>query len=58
MRVVRPALEILVEAGISTMLCKGAALIVGYGRDPGARPMADVDVGGAAEPGTPCARDR
>ena len=40
------------------MLCKGAALIVGYGRDPGARPMADVDVGGAAEPGTPCARDR
>ncbi len=35
MRVVRPALEILVEAGISTMLCKGAALIVGYGRDPG-----------------------
>jgi Uncharacterised nucleotidyltransferase len=44
MRVVRPALQILEEAGIPTMLCKGAALIVGYGRDPGARPMGDVDV--------------
>ncbi|HVA05267.1 MAG TPA: nucleotidyltransferase family protein [Acidimicrobiales bacterium] len=44
MHVVRPAISTLHEAGLQTMLCKGAALIAADGRDPGARPMGDVDV--------------
>lgn len=44
MRVVRPALSALADAGITTLICKGAALIIAYDRDPGARPMGDVDI--------------
>jgi hypothetical protein len=40
----RRVLDVLAEHGIDTMLLKGAALIAAYYRDPGARPMADVDV--------------
>ena len=45
LRAGRAALSILVDAGIETMVFKGAALIIAYGRH-GARPMGDVDLGG------------
>lgn len=37
-------LQRLHEAGMRTMVLKGAALIAGYYRGPGLRPMGDVDV--------------
>jgi hypothetical protein len=39
-----PALRALEEAGVTTMMLKGAALAVASYRDTGARPMEDVDV--------------
>lgn len=44
LRIARPALSLLEGAGIETMVLKGAALMIAYGRDPGARPMGDVDI--------------
>jgi hypothetical protein len=38
------ALHLLHEAGIRTMLLKGVALTVAHYRDPGVRPMDDIDV--------------
>ena len=38
------ALRALHEAGIRTMLLKGAALTLAHYRDPGVRPMDDIDV--------------
>ncbi len=44
LRLARPVLSLLADAGVETMVFKGAALMIGYGRDPGARPMGDVDI--------------
>ena len=44
MRAGQSALAVLAGAGVETMIFKGMALMVAYGRDPGARPMGDVDV--------------
>jgi len=41
---VRNPLQALVEAGIPVMLLKGAALSLKYYKDPGLRPMDDVDI--------------
>jgi hypothetical protein len=39
-----PLLEALHAAGIPTLVLKGVALVVGYYRDAGLRPMSDLDV--------------
>jgi len=39
-----PALSVLLDAGIDTMLLKGAQMILCYYRNYGCRPMSDVDV--------------
>ena len=44
LRAARPVITILSDAGIETLVFKGAALMIGYGRGPGARPMGDVDI--------------
>jgi hypothetical protein len=44
LRAGRAALSILAAAGTGAMVFKGAALMIAYGRDPGARPMGDVDL--------------
>lgn len=52
LRDAREALDALGEAGIAGLLLKGAALVLGAYRDPGLRPMDDLDVlvpEGAAE---------
>lgn len=41
---VQRTVESLQSAGIDTLLLKGAALVLGYYRDPGARPMSDFDI--------------
>lgn len=44
LRLARPVLSLLAGAGIGTMVFKGAALMIAYGRGPGERPMGDVDI--------------
>ncbi|HYB44085.1 MAG TPA: nucleotidyltransferase family protein, partial [Candidatus Methylomirabilis sp.] len=41
---VLPLLRALEQAGIDVIVLKGLAMIAGFYRDPGLRPMADVDV--------------
>lgn len=38
------AVSRLEEAGIKTLILKGAALLLGYYQDPGTRPMSDLDL--------------
>lgn len=40
----RPLLEAFQRAGIDAIVLKGLALVARYYREPGARPMADVDI--------------